>query len=489
MSDIDTLEIEAQRLSTLLCLHILDTPHEERFDRIARLVAAHFAVPIAAINIVDADRLWCKAEVGLGASELPRDISFCTHTIRVSEPLIIGDTVADPRFCDNPFVVGAPYIRFYAGVPLRSAEGYALGTLCIMDTAPRQLAPEEIGQLRDFAAWAERELTTEQLSEAVLRQQATEDALRLSEARYAAVLASLSEGIVVQDADGAIRSWNASAERILGLSADQLLSRSSIDPRWRAIHENGAPFPGEEHPAMVTLRTGAAQEQVVMGVHKPDGSLTWISVNAHPLRHHDAAAPFGVVCSFVDITHHKQLEQQLTSSQRQLERHNAALAVLAATDGMTGIANKRTLLERLAVELSRVAQRAAPLSLVLMDVDHFKSYNDQFGHPAGDQVLTQVAKLLLANARSSDLVARYGGEEFVLLLPNTSDAGARRMAERCRAAIAQAPFPHRAVTASFGVATVHGPAGSAGELLERADQALYVAKRQGRDRVVSAEAL
>jgi diguanylate cyclase (GGDEF)-like protein/PAS domain S-box-containing protein len=480
---------EAQRLMTLLCLRILDTPREERFDRITRLVAAHFNVAIAAINLIDARRQWSKADVGLGVSELPRAISFCAHAILVDDMLLVPEAKADARFCDNPLVTGEPHLRFYAGVPLRSAEGDALGTLCIADDAPRTLSATEIGHLRDFAAWAERELTTGQLSEALLCQQETEDALRLSEARYAAVLASLSEGILVQDADGDIRSCNASAERILGLSADQLMGQQSIDPRWRAVHEDGSPFPGEEYPAMMTLRTGEAQEGVIMGVHKPDGALTWISVNAHPLHYRDDDTPRGVACSFVDITQHKQYEEQLTTYQRQLESHNAILTVLATIDGMTGITNKRTMLERLAVELDAAHQLRLPLSLVLIDVDHFKAYNDSFGHPAGDDVLKQVAQMLYVNARSTDLVARYGGEEFVLVLPNTDSEGARHVAERCRAVIAQATFPHRNVTASFGIATLQGGPMTSSALIAHADTALYAAKRQGRNTVVCAAAL
>jgi diguanylate cyclase (GGDEF)-like protein/PAS domain S-box-containing protein len=476
---------EAQRLATLLCLRILDTPREERFDRITRLVAAHFNVPIAAINLIDAERQWSKSEIGLGSSELPRSISFCAHVILADDLILVPDAAASTPFADNPLVTGAPHLRFYAGVPLRSAEGYSIGTLCIADYQPRTLSATEIAHLHDFAAWAEGELSRQQLSEALLRQQESEDALRLSEARYAAVLASLSEGIVVQDADSSIRSCNASAARILGLSTDQLMGRTSIDPRWRAIHEDGSPFPGEEHPSMVALRTGEAQEQVVMGVYKPDGSLSWIIVNAHPLHLMDGTAAHGVACSFVDITQQKQHEHQLAAHQRELEHDNAALAVLAATDGMTGVANKRSLLERLTVELQRAHQSGTPLSLVLLDVDHFKAFNDSFGHQAGDAVLIQVARLLALSVRSSDLVARYGGEEFALVLPHTDGDGALRLAERCRTAIAQATFAHRSITASFGIVTLpDGRQASPDELIARADAALYHAKSAGRNTVV-----
>ncbi len=126
--------------------------------------------------------------------------------------------------------------------------------------------------------------------------------LRESEERYRSVVAAMTEGIVVQGADGAIQNANASAQRILGLTADQISGRTSLDPRWRAIHEDGSDFPGETHPAMITLRTCQPQSNVIMGVYKPDGSLTWISINTQPLFQLDKTSPVAVVATFTDIT-------------------------------------------------------------------------------------------------------------------------------------------------------------------------------------------
>jgi PAS domain S-box-containing protein len=147
---------------------------------------------------------------------------------------------------------------------------------------------------------------------------ATLAALRASEERWRSVIAALGEGIVVHDAGGAIVACNASAERLLGLTVDQMVGRTSLDPRWRAIREDGSAFPGQEHPAMVTLRTGQPQREVVMGAHKPDGSLTWISINTQPMMEPGAAKPKAVVASFVDLTRWKEAEARLRASEERL---------------------------------------------------------------------------------------------------------------------------------------------------------------------------
>ncbi|WP_199314415.1 PAS domain S-box protein [Planktothrix sp. FACHB-1365] len=145
----------------------------------------------------------------------------------------------------------------------------------------------------------------------ITAQKRSEIDLRESEERYRSVIAAMGEGVVLQQADGQIVACNQSAERILGLSSDQMMGRTSIDSRWWAIQHDGTDFPGENHPAMVTLRTGEPQFDVIMGVHKPDGDLTWISINSQPLFHSDQFQPYAVVTSFSDISIRKQAEEAL----------------------------------------------------------------------------------------------------------------------------------------------------------------------------------
>jgi PAS domain S-box-containing protein len=155
------------------------------------------------------------------------------------------------------------------------------------------------GELTHFAA-IERDLTE--------RHQA-EQAQRESEQLFRSVISSMVEGVVVQDADGFIIASNIAAERILGLNADQMAGRTSIDPRWSAIHPDGSPFPGNEHPSMQTLRTGAAYRDVIMGVQKADDSLTWISINTSPVVLRSSDGPDAVVSTFHDVTEQRRAEE------------------------------------------------------------------------------------------------------------------------------------------------------------------------------------
>jgi PAS domain S-box-containing protein len=156
----------------------------------------------------------------------------------------------------------------------------------------------------------------------ITQRKAAENALRESEQRNLAIISTLAEGIVFHDANGVITLCNAAAERILGLSTDQLLGRTSIDPRWKTVREDGSPFPGETHPAMVTLHTGTSLSNVVMGVYKPDDTLTWISINTHALFSAENR-PYAVIVSFTDITAQKSmyelLEQRVAARTRELK--------------------------------------------------------------------------------------------------------------------------------------------------------------------------
>lgn len=153
---------EGARIAALYALLMLDTPPEARFDRIVEFAAQEFAVPIALITLLDDDRQWFKAAIGMGTTcQTSRDISFCGHTILKSEIMVVEDALLDPRFADNPLVTGPPHIRFYAGAPLVLPSGYAMGSLCVIDTRPRRLDGMELAILSTLRHLVVQQLTGE----------------------------------------------------------------------------------------------------------------------------------------------------------------------------------------------------------------------------------------------------------------------------------------------------------------------------------------
>lgn len=155
---------ENERLRDLRALGLLDTPPEERFDRITRIAQQLFNVPIALVSLVDEDRQWFMSRAGLEVKETPREISFCTHAIQSNEVLHVRDASLDNRFRDSPLVTGEPNIRFYAGCAIDSPGGNKIGTLCLIDHEPRQLTPVQLGSLRDLARMVEEEIAVTQLA-------------------------------------------------------------------------------------------------------------------------------------------------------------------------------------------------------------------------------------------------------------------------------------------------------------------------------------
>jgi len=182
----------------------------------------------------------------------------------------------------------------------------------------------------------------------------------------------------------------------------------------------------------------------------------------------------------------RELATAFNDMATRIAAQKAALTEVAISDPLTGLHNRRAFQVRLAEEVERTRRSQAPFALLLVDLDHFKQVNDQFGHQAGDQALQAVAAVLHQELRAVDLPARIGGEEFAVLLPNTAEHGALEAAERLRAAIAAQPIPHQhttlTITASVGVAWCPAHADTGDGLLRVADQALYQAKRAGRNR-------
>lgn len=160
---------EAERQKSLESLNILETAIEERFERVTRLASRLIGTPIAAISLIDGNRQWFKSVQGFDATETSREISFCGHTILGDGPFVIEDATKDQRFTDNPIVTGPMALRFYAGIPVRSPEGFKIGSLCVIDREPRTLTPSQMEDLKDLAAMVEVEIKSKQLAVAQLR--------------------------------------------------------------------------------------------------------------------------------------------------------------------------------------------------------------------------------------------------------------------------------------------------------------------------------
>ncbi len=309
------------------------------------------------------------------------------------------------------------------------------------------------------------------------------DALTDRERRFAV---DLMEHLVVPtfvlDTDRRVLIWNRACERLTGLAAAEVVGTRD---HWRAFY-------GEPRPCLADLVAEGRFDQI--GDHYRDVSKfglndhgvaveTWVdlhgsgrraflAVDAGPI--YDAAgAVVAVVETLRDITAQREAQD--------------ALATLAARDGLTGLANRRSFDEALDREARRSARAGTPLALLMMDVDGFKPFNDAYGHGGGDDCLRRVAGAIGGTVRrAGDLAARYGGEEFAVILPSTGVEGAAVAAERIRAAVAGLGIPHRAAPVGDSVTISVGGAAAAGcsgpDLLAAADAALYRAKRAGRDR-------
>jgi diguanylate cyclase (GGDEF)-like protein/PAS domain S-box-containing protein len=446
-------------------------------DRTQKLIGADGAV----IAMLEGDEMVYRSASGIATAYLGLRIKVGTSLsgkcIATGQIMICEDSETDARVdlaaCQR---IG---LRSLVVVPLFYQDA-RVGVLKVVSATPFAFTESDIQTLQLMAGFMAGSLHLASEFEA---KNSLLSQLQESDERYCSVITTMTEGVVLQLANGQITTCNASAERILGLTPDQMMGRTSIDLDWRTIGEDGEPFPREQHPAIITLRTGEARSNVVMGIHKSDQTLTWISINSQPLFHLNQSQPYGVVTTFADITKRKQAEEMLRNRAEQ-ER------LIAMTDGLTQVANRRCFDERLQLEWHRLMQGKQQLSLIMLDVDYFKRYNDCYGHQAGDTCLVQVAKAAAGSVkRSTDLLVRYGGEEFAAILPNTDAAGAIAVAESIRQAIRNLAIPHEQsevsaiVTVSMGIASIVPCCGeSPDELIATADRALYDAKRQGRDR-------
>jgi diguanylate cyclase (GGDEF)-like protein/PAS domain S-box-containing protein len=311
---------------------------------------------------------------------------------------------------------------------------------------------------------------------------AAEAALRESEARFRLLAEHSGDVVVLSDVDGPRQYVSPAAERVLGWRPEELVGRRAIE----FVHPEDVPGVLESHAAM---RAGANEDTVCYRLRRPDNSWLWVEACARKYAKDDGPGQYVVVLR--DATARKDAERTLTEALAHTQQ-------MAATDGLTGLANRRQFDHTADQEWLRCARENLPLSVLLLDADRFKQFNDRYGHAAGDACLRAVAAQLdTAARRPGDLPARYGGEEFVLLMPNTDHFGALSVAERVCQLVRDLRLPHAGnetegvMTVSIGVATAMPGDPVSGldsieTLLSAADAALYQAKSDGRNRVVVA---
>ncbi|MDP2169355.1 MAG: PAS domain S-box protein [Rhodocyclaceae bacterium] len=314
---------EIERLQALHALDVLDTPAEERFDRITRVAQRYFQVPIALVSIVDAQRQWFKSKRGLDACETSRGISFCGHAILADDIFHIPNALEDPRFADNPLVTGGPAIRFYAGAPLHAPNGQRIGTLCIIDDKPRQFTPVELSVLRDLADGVEAELERTHLLAAV-------DEV----ARLALVAERTDNAVIITDGEGRVEWVNLGFERITGYTLAEVAGKKPGDVLQ-------GPDTDPETVAFMRSKVcaGAAFSSEVLNYRK-DGTPYWLALSIQPI--HDAQ---GRVIRFIaiesDISERKRGEQRVQEQNKLLDAINRAqsqfIAHVAPTDIFQGL--------------------------------------------------------------------------------------------------------------------------------------------------------
>ena len=314
MSIIPTPLHETERLAVLHELQLLDTEAEPVFDALTRTASALLDVPVAVVSLVDATRQWFKSKTGLEATETPREVAFCAHAILGDKPFVVPDATADERFAANPLVTGELGIRAYAGVPLLTAEGHAIGTLCAIDHKARQFTSKQIQLLQDLATIANREILGRE--QAIRARNVSERSLRAVEERerlYRATVDSAGIGISMVGLDGRWLRINARMCEILGRPAEDFHRLTFRD----ITHPDD--LEGDLELVRQLLEGQGSGYALEKRYLRPDGSVVWGRLTVTLVR--DAQGQAQHFVSLVDdITQRRATEDALQQLRQQLER-------------------------------------------------------------------------------------------------------------------------------------------------------------------------
>lgn len=455
---------EAERLAALYELDLLDTAPEKEYDDLVRLASVLCGVPISRFTLVDRDRQWIKASVGERNGETQRGLSFCSHVIQQAGMTTVEDAREDERFRENAMVLGTPRIRFYAGMPVHAPGGAPIGTLCLIDTVPHTLTSDQQEGLAILARQVELCLQLRASGKIVKRTMAENEREHLLHS-FLDLIPNVS---FIKDEAGRYLFYNKAFAAFCGIDQDAWLGKTDFDVfPWEtanAMHRH-------DLQVIQSVQPVETLEEVVSAA----GGVHAFRTLKFTYRSFDGQTILGAVS--VDITDQIRREQELAHANMQLE-------LLAATDPLTGLPNRRVFEHRAAVEFAIARRAQRPLSIMVMDIDNFKQRNDLLGHAAGDEALRALSVAIAECTRVTDLAARIGGEEFAYLLPDTPSSGAIILANRIQTALREIQAGPIALTVSIGVATIDSTTPTWEQLLSRADDAMYEAKRTGKNRFV-----
>ncbi|MAM89625.1 MAG: diguanylate cyclase [unclassified Hahellaceae] len=483
---------EQQRLAALRASGLLDSPSEERFDRLTRLAKQLFGVETVLISLLDADRAWSKSRQGMAVCETDRDITFCGHAILTDDIFEVVDTLEDERFFDNPLVVGPPFIRFYAAASITSTSGNKLGTFCLFDSAPRRLSVEERWALRDFANSVEDEIAVSAAKEIKRVRRAPVDrrsgltarwrktSLESESERVQTILDQIIDSMILVDPAGKIESLNRAAVDMFGFTRHELLGKDlkalMPDFPFRPLQEPGQTQQRVPGSAWISDIVGFRQETRAC---KKDRSAIDVEFVFSDFRRGRRSQ---FLCMIRDITARKQLEQQINT--------------LAFYDALTRLPNRRLLRDRL--EHARQAGKRLESygALLFIDLDNFKQLNDSAGHYVGDMLLQEAARRIRQCVRDSDTISRWGGDEFVVILESLGPRkrAAAALTEKLAEKIGQqlhepfrlgdkADIRHQC-SSSIGVTLFFDEDWPVDQLLKQADMSMYRAKALGGNTIV-----
>lgn len=455
---------EQARLSALARYAALELPPGTALDRLTALAARLFGVPYVHLTLLDERRQRFHACHGRTFEERDREGTLCAQTILAppGEVLVVPDLRRHPQWRGHPSVAGEPHLRFYAGAPLRTADGHALGSLCLLDPRPRpDLTAAERATLLDLAQLAmhefDRQLAAAQLQDARQAQQQ-------AEARLRAVVDHTTDAVYIKDRAGRYLLANPATGALLGRVPAELLGREDTEVFGA---EDARRILAVDEAVLQSGQPLTYERQTLIGCE----ARTFLTTK-FPFVLPDGQV-HGVIGMSRDITQRVRLEQALREANSDLEgrvsERTRDLERLAYQDALTGLGNRRACDGDLEALLAQLGEGGAA-HLLLLDVNDFKVWNDEHGYARGDALLRGLARALEQSFRPQDWIYRYGGDEFVVVVHGDQPSH-QLLLDR----VAQAEELLRArgfadLSVSAGVASYPAEAQAPGELLRLADQ-------------------